>query len=1559
MNSYDCPLMKKILGHLGFLCLLPLCLLVSAGASAGVTSIAQLPLLNINGTGNVKPNLMLLYDNSGSMTYHFTPDYVDDSSTCRGGATMQSNVIQGGTRGCTVGQPPFNSADFNRQYYDPKVRYTPPVDASGASYQSMTRSYTSTWTSVTTDGFGINRKDLLGAASSNTNLATGFPDLKWCDTNRNNCGFNTATYTYPTDSRYTAVAYNTNPYYYTINVAEWCTDANMKTCTSTAVGADAPSGYTVPAKVRWCKDRALSDCQAKYVGDYKYPRYGNPNSVPVAAYGTITIGASKDNTSLNITAVTVAEPNGSVTISNGAINASGGTNTSGEQVTMATALAASIIAKTGLTNQYVACVRTPTSGYGVPACSGYNISLPSNNIVAVLPIDCVSGVSGKVVGQCSVVSDDSRSGWAISVETDAAVIKDTQRPTALVTVTGSTSNNASLKATTSLGGTAVITSATTLRSLDANGVVSALATKIGTGSSIEAYIGGNKATDLCAQQPKNVLCLVDDVSVNGGQAVSMGEVINNTKTLSFSQQPTSTPQASAVDTIPTSTTPFGAGAAIFVRTDIVPGVTSYPRAITRTDCAGTTCTYDEEMTNFANWYAYYKSRNQMMKTAVGQAFQALTSSYNVGIVSLSVAAAEGAMTPPREFSGANRRSWYTSLYAMNGDQSTPIRQALHAIGKMYANKDPYNYDKDAAAVQYPCQQNFTFITTDGYWNGGAAASVTNNDNVESSARFCTREAGCLDPAVQSYNSLADVALYWYNGGANSGVASLRTDLEDWTKRGLVPAASGDNQRLHMNTYALGLGVDGIMNYEANYDTLPTPGGDFFNLKNGVARGCPWNNNGAYNWPDPKTSDNSGSAAYQSRVDDLWHAAINGHGKYFSASDPTQVVQGLSAALSNIQVRVGAAAAAATSTPNISQEDNDIFSSTFTTVKWFGELSDRKIDTATGIVGTDVAWTSSDTVGLKVATTTDTRVIKMLDTSTSPLALKDFSYAAMTATERGWFDNKCGVLSQCAALTADNQTIANSGVNIVNWLRGRQAYANDSVLRAYARTDKTPAGATGPIPIVMGDIASSKPAYLREPRRGYTSAAYSTFKNTWKARAPAVFVAANDGMLHAFNAKTGEETWAYVPRITMKKLPAQASLTYGLNHQFTTDGAPEIDDVMIGGEFRTLLVAGLNGGGRGFYALDVTDPAAPKARWELCADATLCSTADPDLGLSFGNPQFGTWRDASGTERWVVFLTSGYNNVPGTDGVAGGDGKGYLYVVDAATGQILKKTSTGAGDTGTPSGFARITAITANPQTDPLVTYIYGGDNQGKMWRFDFTAGGTPTVLQMGDADSTHPITTRPEVTMCEVNNRDSQGNVTPGTTRAVVFGTGRLLDLGDIGDVTKQSVYVLKDRGVAISSSEWRASAAMSKQTLDTTDAGNYTISGPAVDLGSQAGWYYDLDQNKGERVNLDPKVVAGTLNVVTNVPTNSTACSVGGTSNLYQLDVCTGKPLLSDKTDGMIGGRSLSNTAAAVGFIIVRLPSGALKLVATTADGGNTTKELPSAKDRDAHKTGWRRVRD
>jgi type IV pilus assembly protein PilY1 len=1544
--------------------------LLAGPAAAGITSIAQLPLLNITGTGAVKPNLMLLYDNSGSMRNTFTPDYIDDSTTCR-----SRTLMSGGTTGCTVGHPPFNSAEFNKQYYNPAVLYTPPVNANGTSFPNLNRSTTTGWTIVTTDGFGINDNNLLGTVAASTNLVTGFPDLKWCDTDGNNCVFNTATYTYPNDVRYTKANFTANPYYYSIGVAEYCTDASMTTCQNVAMGAAAPVDYPVPARMRWCDSTGLTNCQSKYVGSFKYPRYSTADSGQNAAYGTITIDASATSNPLPINSISVGEPGGAVVITNGVTTASTGTNSTTKQAIMATSLAASIIAKTGLTNLYTACVRTPNPSGAVPTCASFGITLGSTNMVAVIPITCPSGAGTKTVGPCSVLTDASRSGWPLTVNVPSTQVTPAQPSTALLTFANKTAKTSvatldSLK----LAGVELITGGMSfVKNASSGTVAAAVVAKIATRGTVTAYLGGNPVSSACAAEGGDTVCLVNTAAAAapGGAAIVLGNWTNK-NTLTWSSVNSSVYVAPVTDQIPTSSTPLGVGSAVFVRTDIVASRTSYPKAGGRTDCVAATCTYDEEMTNFANWYGYYKTRNQMMKTAVGQAFGPLQDNYRVGLVSLSLAAVQGAMTVPKPFVGGDRTTWYTALYAMDGNQSTPLRPALHAIGKLFANQDPYVAAAGSEVIQYACQQNFTFVTTDGYWNGGAAPDVLSNDAVENASRFCLKGKGCVDPAVQTGNTLADVALYWYNGGSNTTATSLRPDLENFNKPGLVPAAAGDNTRLHMNTYSLGLGVDGLLTYESGYDKAPIVGGDFYKLITGVSTGCPWNANGAYVWPDPRT-DITSSVAYQSRVDDLWHAAINGHGKYFSASDPKQVVDGLRAALNNIEVKIGAAAAAATSTPNISQQDNDIFSDTFTTVRWYGELSDKKIDIVTGVVGSTAVWNTSDIVGRKVAAATDTRTIKMLDVATG--GLKDFTYASLAdGLEKGWFDSKCSVLTQCSSLSASDRLIVNSGANIVNWLRGQQQYANDTILRAYTQTANIPTGLSTTIPIVLGDIASSKPAFMREPRKAYTLTGYSDYKIANAARRATVFAAANDGMLHSFNATTGEEVWAYVPRITMSKLHLQASTTYGTNHQFSTDGSPELGDVQIGGVWKTVLVAGLNGGGRGYYALDVTDPANPVALWEICADAAICAGSKhyPNLGLSFGNPQFGTWKDAAGVAHWVVFVTSGYNNAPGAVTVPSSPGEGILYVVDVATGAVLTTLSNRSGDAATPSGLAKITAVTANPNTDPLVTAVYGGDNQGQMWRFSFAVPGAPTVVKMGDAGVLQPITTRPEVTQCKV------GTGAAATAKTVVvFGTGRLLDVPDVGNTDLQSAYVLLDKPLGISTTDWRDTTKMARQVLARmagTNIDRYSISGTLVDFSTQSGWWVDFDRNAGERVNLDPKVVSGGLNIVTNLPSSSSACAVGGTSNVYQLNVCTGAAInggsgvnadgSGTNADGTantvtIAGATLSNTSAAVGFIIIRLPSGALKMVTTTADGNTITSGVAPAITLGSRKTGWRRVKN
>ncbi|MTV38476.1 pilus assembly protein [Duganella radicis] len=1513
--------MKKLLALLALLIALP--------AMAAQTQIAQVPLLNITGTGTVKPNLMLLFDNSGSMDQTYTPDYVNDS-LCRSNATLAAGIMA-----CNVGHPPFMSPDFNKQYYNPAIHYQVPIKADGTYYPEQTAANTSNWTSVSGDGFGARKADLFGnTVTSNINLVSSFPDLKWCTTSSSGvCQFNTSSYTYPDATYKSPVDIVTGPYYYTIGVGQYCTDDTMKTCKSTAIGAAAPSGYPVPVKVRWCSDRLLTACQGKRVGAFVYPSYSTPSGA-VASYGTIAIGASSTANSLNITNIAIAESGGSVNITSGTMTASTGTNTAIKQQTMASTVAANIIARS-TTNQYYACVKTPTGQPTVPACSVFGITLAAENVVAVVPVTCTGS---KSLTNCMTVSDSSRAGWGFTVTANSVRVAP-----AYVTFSGTTANSGTpAMGATSYNATSLFSSMAIGRNQTAAQVAALFIAKIGTSGTYKAYAGSNAA---CVNAlPTNSVCVVDSGSTANTGALTIGAV-SNPGTL------VSTVVSAGMDTIPTTTAALSAGSGApnpFVRVNIVSGQT-YPKSADRVDCAGATCTYAEEMTNFANWYVYYKSRLQMMKTSVGIAFSPITANYKVGYVKLSNAGAGSAMDlKPADFTGSARTTWYSTLYNTTTSGSTPIRTAMDNVGRMFANLTPYNYAAGQEVVQYPCQPNFMILTTDGYWNGSSTANVVNNDNVENSARFCTISSGCVDKRAQTQPSIADVALHWYNGGSSTSTVSLRPSLEpDMTKPGSVPAANGENTHLHMNTYTLGLGVDGVMTYEASYDTAPKPGGDFYNLITQAPSGCPWNGGGAYVWPDPDTTNTASTV--QERVDDLWHAAINGHGKYFSAQDPKDVVSGLREALSNMQVRTGAAAAAATSTPNITLTDNDIFSATFTTVRWYGELTDRKIDTTTGDVIKTPSWSTSTTVGKSIAT----RRIKMMQASQLPGSDPvDFTYDNMDGATKAWFANKCAILAQCTLLSATDKATVNSGTNMVNWLRGVQDYADDNLFRAYSTTTDA-AGAT--VPIVIGDIASSKPAYLREPHNNYPDVAYADYKNTYAGRPGTVFVAANDGMLHAFDAANGNERWAYVPRIVMSKMAALASTTYGTNHQFTADGSPEVADVKIGGAWRTMLVGGLNAGGRGYYALDVTDPTAPKVMWELCADAAVCPQHnDPDLGLSFGNPQFGIWQD-----KWVVFLTSGYNNIPGSDGVAGGTGNGVLFIVDAATGNILARARTGSGDTTTPSGLAKITAISSDPLADAGVTYVYGGDVLGAMWRFDLTAAsGAIGVIKMGDAGVTKPITTRPDVTQCgvPVTSTDPSGLTTTRTTavRMVLFGTGRLLDVPDTSNTDVQTLFALKDSGTALGTIP---TSSLVQQTLSvlgsSSNSTTYAVTNNPVDLNSKNGWYFNWNLNAGERMNLDPQIVSGVANVITNIPSSSSACSVGGTSNLYQVDVCTGQGVNGDPA-----GTTLSNTSAAVGFIIVRLPSGQLKLITTFADGSNATSRTKELDTAEAHRVGWRRIK-
>ncbi|MEW5879187.1 MAG: PilC/PilY family type IV pilus protein [Pseudomonadota bacterium] len=960
----------------------------------------------------------------------------------------------------------------------------------------------------------------------------------------------------------------------------------------------------------------------------------------------------------------------------------------------------------------------------------------------------------------------------------------------------------------------------------------------------------------------------------------------------------------------------------FQRVDIKPTVSTYGNRPNRTDCAARpVCTYAEEMTNFANWYAYYSTRLQTMKTGVGQAFKSIDGRYRVGAITISPGTrVKGSNYVPIDtFDGMQRVDWYKTFYKMAPSGYTPLREALSRVGRHFAGiTSGINDGMNEDPVQYSCQPNIALLTTDGYWNNNAGqrldgSPIGNVDNVDSG--YSTRAYGAYDggSATNASDTLADVALYYYQTDLRPAGAkgALGTDVS----ANNVPTTTKDtNPAQHMVTFTVGLGVDGIMKYRPDYETATV--GDFYNIKSGNNT-CPWTN-GTCNWPKPAA--NSPTA-----IDDLWHAAVNGRGRYVNAQDARSLYQGIASALAEIKTVTGAAAASATSSPNVSSTDNAIFSSTYRTVKWDGELVKQSIDIITGKVLPTVVWSAATQLNAAVGPASDSRTIY----TNVGGALKPFAYADLDAGARAYFDNQCAKLSHCASLAASDAAIANSGTALVNYLRGQRGNENGAFrLREF----------------VLGDLVGSRPAFVREPRRNYgdgVTPSYFDFKNANKSRQAVIYVGGNDGMLHAFDAATGAELWAFVPRTVLPRLHRLADKAYGNAHEFFADGTPAIADAYFGGTWHTVLVAGFNAGGRGYYALDVTVPTAPKLLWEICADSALCVNSEPNLGLSFGNPVV-TKRASDG--KWVALLTSGYNNV------TPGDGQGWLFVVDLATGSVLNRVSTGVGSTATPSGFARISAYANNPDTDNTSTYVYGGDLQGNVWRFDLSQS-PPALLKMATlrdaAGKPQPVTTRPE--LGQINGQ-----------RIVYVGTGRYLGVTDLADPATltppggwsylSAIYALKDSGTSLG--DPRATGKLVAQTISTLNATQRTVTSNAVDWGLKDGWVADFP-TPGERVNLDPQLVLGTLVVTTNIP-DQDACTAGGTSWIYQFDARTGSAVSSA---GAVVGELRSDTLT-VGNTVVRLPDGSMKLITTGASGQKDTLALRiGAGSTSARRISWREL--
>lgn len=781
--------------------------------------------------------------------------------------------------------------------------------------------------------------------------------------------------------------------------------------------------------------------------------------------------------------------------------------------------------------------------------------------------------------------------------------------------------------------------------------------------------------------------------------------------------------------------------------------------------------------NFANWFSYYRSREYVAKAAFGKLI-ARASNVNMGLVSLhnlvkgfpNINQASNRVGTNVELklmnadpTTGNKKALLDALYKIHSEGETPLRTNLDKAGKYLECVAGGHFTSCPAAPVAEggsCQQNFTVLMTDGYYNG-SFSSLGNVDGDNSSAF----DGGAH--ADLRANTLADVAMQYYE-----------RDLSD-NPDNVPPKANVDEaEHQHMVTYSVAFGVSGGLT------------------------AMPPNRLGAFVWPNPQ---GGGVAGKRAKIDDLRHAAYNGRGQFLSAQNPLGLAEALEQALGDIGTRVGTAAAVSLNTQSLSST-TAFYQAKFDSSDWSGQLLSFPINPDGSIAAQK--WDAQEQLRQSHSTFDLRKIITFRsdNTSPSPKGGIAFRFSNLSPQQQAFLND------DPTTLLLDND---GEGAARLNYLRGDNTH--EGVGNLYrARTTRVGVHSK------LGDIAHSTPFFVGPPAFNYPdslhSKPYSAFRKEHKETNPrrnVVYVGANDGMLHGFAGEDGREVLAYVPEMLF---PALSGLTNpGYVHRYYVDGSPTVGDAFVNGDWKTVLVSNLRGGHQGIFALNVTDPtlfdseanAANIAMWEF-TDAD-----DPDIGFVYGQPSIV--RMANG--KWAAIFGNGYNNSV-NDGTASTSGHAVLYILfldggDPNTsdprwqaGEFIK-ISTKAGSVDTPNGLAEPAPMDADG--DSSVDFIYAGDLQGNMWKFDVRSTDPAqwkVAFQTGSGESAVPVplfrACLDTATPCEkpqpITTAPQVGSHPKGEPGFMLyFGTGKYIEASDNTgvDQTTQTFYGIWDKSEA------------------------------------------------------------------------------------------------------------------------------------------------------------------
>ncbi len=633
------------------------------------------------------------------------------------------------------------------------------------------------------------------------------------------------------------------------------------------------------------------------------------------------------------------------------------------------------------------------------------------------------------------------------------------------------------------------------------------------------------------------------------------------------------------------------------------------------------------------------------------------------------------------------------------------------------------------------------------------------------------------------------------------------------------------------------------------------------------------------------------------------AVAGGTTAYFPANSPGAVTADLQIIITKILAATQSTASAAVNSTGLNT-NSVVYQSQFTTSDlfqdWTGNLYAFPINPTTGAVNTSptaALWSGQNQ--LDGQTWDLGRLIATWD----PVAGQGTPFRWNTGTPSTGIASSTHLGQLLESFTPDT-----NGQDVLQFLRGSNAQELRNGGQFRNRTHK------------LGDIVSSNPLYIGAPSSNNQSASYVAFANSNSTRQPMIYVGANDGMLHAFNATTGNEVFAYVPAGVFANLIDLVNPYYNAVHQYYVNGSPQASDLQFSdNSWHTVLVSAEAQGGSSIFALDVTNPGAITTEPQLAA-AVLWDFTEADMGLGMSTPSITNTADG-----WQVFFGNGYNSR---------FGKPFLYAVNPQTGAQTTKIDLCAAvptacNLAVANGLSTVIAVNSSGQLSQSSNLVYAGDLQGNLWRVDISnpnpASWHVTVMFQARDSSSHaqPITTSPVATL------NPKYPAVLGTM--VYFVTGELLGTPDLASTQVQTIYGVYDPVAGYSSPLLRTNAAMEPEPLSyaSSNAAAIIVTGNALTIPTQEGWYIDLNlpacptcvpaqaSHVGERGVTDPRIESGGALVLTTYQPNSNVCTAGGNSFLYVLDYAGGsfaQPQFDLNGDGKINSSdTVTNGASTV----------------------------------------------